>query len=175
LRAAVVAAEVLVGGLAPGVVAVEVGSPEPGVPVAGPVVVGTVDVGTVEAGVVVVGVVAVPVVVVAVVVPLVEVVVVGVVVPVSSPPPVAVDAEVVPAVNPPRGPRAVAAPGARCSVWPDCSPVRAVVDVPAAAAVDCGDGLCVAACAVVAAAATLELGAEDDGVAMLVWAIRAAA
>jgi hypothetical protein len=179
LRAAVVAAEVLVGGLEPGVVAVEVGSLDPGVSVVVTGVVAVVDVGTVETGVVEVGAVAVPVVVDTVVVPVVLVVVVGVVVvvPVPWPVPVAVDAGVVPAVNPPpRGPRTVAPPGARCGLWPDGSAVTAaVVEVSAGVIVDRGAEPRVASCVVAAAAAPLAVGAEDDGVGMLACAICAAA
>ena len=120
-------AEVLVGGLAPGVVAVEVGSVDTGVPVVGTVVIGVVEVGIVDTGVVGVGVVAVPVVVVTVVVP---VVVVEVVVPVPWALP-AVEDEPVPAVSPPRGPRTVAPPGVRCSRWPDWSPVTAGAELAA--------------------------------------------
>ncbi len=114
--AAVVAADVLVGGSAPGVVSVEVGSLDPGVVT---VVVGTVDAGPVVTGVVDVGAVAVPVVVATVVVPEVVVVLVVVVVPVVVPEPGALDADVVPAVNPPRGPRTVAPLGVRSAAGPD--------------------------------------------------------
>jgi hypothetical protein len=178
LRAAVVAAEVLVGGLAPGVVAVEVGSPDPDVPVVGTVDVGVVAVGSVVTGVVAVGAVAVPVVVVTVVVPVVVVVVVvvvvDVVVPVPWPVPVVVDAEVVPAVNPPRGPRTVVPPGTGCSPWPDRSPVTVMLDVPAGVIAELGAKLCVAACVAVAAATSLVPGAEREGIGMLACAMRAA-
>jgi hypothetical protein len=133
VRAAVVAAEVLVGGPATGVVVVDVGSVEAGVVAVG-VVPGVVEVGTVEPGVVavVVGVVAVPVAVVVVVVAV--VVVVGVeVVPVEVA--VGAVAEEVPTVNPPRRPCTVVAPAVCCSVRPDRSRVTAGVDVLAGALV----------------------------------------
>lgn len=176
MRAAVVAAEVLVGGSAPGVVAVEVGSPGPEVPVVGAVVVGAVTVGSVATGVVVVGVVAVPVVVVDVVVPVVVVVVlVVVVVPVPWPVPVAVDGEVVPAVNPPRRARTVVPLGACSSLWPARSPVTSVVDGPAGViAVRGGAELCAVACVDEVAAVSPVPGAEFEGVGMLACAMRAA-
>jgi hypothetical protein len=137
-----------------------VGTPGPGVPVA-VAVVGTVEVGPVVIGVVDVGSVAVPLVVGGgggVVV----VVVVGEVVVVARPVAVAVDAELVPAVNPPRGPRTVAPPGVRCTAWLDWAAVGAeAVEPPAGAAIGRAAGAPAAVCdAEVAAATPVDLGAE---------------